>query len=56
MTVVAHTDAVIQELTAKTASSGDLFLRTNGETAPLIQSEILADESEASLIAIAPKA
>ncbi len=54
--VVVHTDAVIQELTANTASPDDLFLFlcTNGETAPMVQSATLADERGARLIAIAP--
>ena len=36
--VVVHTDSVIQELTANTASPDDffLFLCTNGETAPMV--------------------
>jgi RpiR family carbohydrate utilization transcriptional regulator len=56
VTVLVHTDAVIQELTANTASDGDLFLFlcTNGETAPMVQSATLADERGARLIAIAP--
>ena len=56
MAVAVHTDTVIQELTANTASSGDLFLFlcTNGETAPMIQSATLADACGANLIAIAP--
>ncbi len=56
VTVLVHTDAVIQELTANTAGEGDLFLFlcTNGETAPMVQSATLADERGARLIAIAP--
>ena len=56
MAVAVHTDTVIQELTANTASSGDvfLFLCVNGEIEPMIQSARLADESGANLIAIAP--
>lgn len=56
VTVLVHTDAVIQELTANAAADGDLFLFlcTNGETAPMVQSATLADERGARLIAIAP--
>ena len=56
MAVAVHTDTVIQELTANTASPSDvfLFLCTNGEIEPMIQSARLADESGANLIAIAP--
>lgn len=56
VTVLVHTDAVIQELTANAATDGDLFLFlcTNGETAPMVQSATLADERGARLIAIAP--
>ena len=56
MAVDVHTDTVIQELTANTALSGDLFLFlcTNGETAPRIQSATLADACGANLITTAP--
>ena len=56
VTVIVHTDAVIQELTASSAMESDLFLFlcTNGETAPMVASATVADERGARLIAIAP--
>ena len=54
--VVVHTDAVIQELTANTASPDDLFLFlcTNGEIAPMVRSATPAGERSACFVAIAP--
>lgn len=56
MAVTVHTATVTQEVTANAASSDNLllFLCTNGETAPLIQVALLANECGANIVAIVP--